>query len=629
MKKSLFCTALLTLFLASCSNNEPLINDGNEGDYSQANSYISVRLRTPNSGTRATENNDGTYTDGKGTYEDGTSDENYVSRVRFYFFDENGEAAKVRFNNITNKHLNYVDWVPSSENDFGGGDHDETVEKTMTATIGLTFVDGTEVPKMIFAVANPTADLLTKQGKNLPEEMSGMNLTDLQGIVDDYLSVLTTETTETTEGKFVMTNSVYVDDNKPVYATPVEATKFKETAEAAKGDPVVIYIERILARVDFGVSDEMVKATLDGVKGTFYEVGKYTLNDADAEGGKETSTPDVPIYVKFLGWDVTSTTNLSRFVKEVNPAWTDDKNVLGEGEPWNAAIYHRSFWAVNPNKTLNPNFGYQYGNFGKVDESSSVVPEGQFALSFDMPESGKYAQTYIQENANPYNAELTAMAPESPTKVIIAAQLVDKKGEALTICEWGYNKYTLDGLKNQLAKVLNDLYYKDPEKPTEWNQIAPSMLTFTTTDPLGRSEEQDYYVYAVLDEDAAKDYDWYDGFGENAKPFKKDDGSTAFEEINKYICRFVNHAMIWNSGMTYYFFDIRHLGAKGTPGFHGIVRNHIYRTTVTSVTGLGTPVYDPGKKIEPEVVDPKESILAAKVEILSWRVVSQGYDLTW
>ena len=87
--------------------------------------------------------------------------------------------------------------------------------------------------------------------------------------------------------------------------------------------------------------------------------------------------------------------------------------------------------------------------------------------------------------------------------------------------------------------------------------------------------------------------------------------------------------MVWNTGMTYYYFDVKHLGASGSPAYYGIVRNHIYKTTVTSVTGLGTPVYDPDQIIEPEKPKYNESLIQADIRILQWRIVSQDYELEW
>lgn len=79
----------------------------------------------------------------------------------------------------------------------------------------------------------------------------------------------------------------------------------------------------------------------------------------------------------------------------------------------------------------------------------------------------------------------------------------------------------------------------------------------------------------------------------------------------------------WNEGRTYFYTDIEHNG-----NICGIVRNHLYKLTINSITGFGTPVPDPDKEIIPEKpTDDENSYIAAKVEILSYKVVSQSVDL--
>lgn len=643
MKKSLLLIPAFALILASCSSEEPSSSDLQKPDYAAATSYLTINLLPSNGmgmGTRADDNTP--YSPGEddpedGLYEDGTSKENTVTRVRFYFFGAGGAPFAVRQNLTNDEYDNFVDWYPNST-EVGGPVHDETVEKTLTATLGLTFSDNSTKPAQVLAVANPTDEILyyVSNGNYPNMSTNSMSLGELQKVVANYLPY--------DNNNFVMSNSVYVANGNVVYTTALEDKNFQLTpADAAKKENIVtIYIERVLARVDFGISESLESTTIDGVEGTFYKVGTYTLNDG--ANGDDTEE-NAAIYVKLLGWNVTSTTDQSRLIKEVNKNW-ENEDIMGEesGLLWNTADYHRSFWAINP-ATVD----YQFGNFGNVTGLPSITPEGQVANSLGISAKGKFTTTYLQENANPWTAEnaeeIDAAAPSSPSKVIIAAQLVDAKGQPLTICEWGYNKYTLQGLKNQLAKALPNLYYETTTDDGEqaWKQIDANMITFTTTDPLVKDnfEDKEYYVYAVLDtkylegfmeENDMEGMTWAlksaDGkFNE----FTSQAGKPSIEDqVNLYIRGIVNHAMIWNSGLTYYFFDIRHLGEDDeAAGYVGIVRNHLYRTTVTGLKGLGTPVYDPSLEIHPEVTNPEETVIAAKINILSWRLVTSGYELNW
>ena len=86
----------------------------------------------------------------------------------------------------------------------------------------------------------------------------------------------------------------------------------------------------------------------------------------------------------------------------------------------------------------------------------------------------------------------------------------------------------------------------------------------------------------------------------------------------------VDRALVWKSGMTYYFYEIKHLENQ-----KGVVRNHIYDTKVTKITGLGTPVYNPDEIIYPEKPNENDHYIAAKINILSWRIIKDDYELEW
>lgn len=87
-------------------------------------------------------------------------------------------------------------------------------------------------------------------------------------------------------------------------------------------------------------------------------------------------------------------------------------------------------------------------------------------------------------------------------------------------------------------------------------------------------------------------------------------------------------AEIRKDGKAYYYVPIKHLG-KGTDAIaeYGIVRNHFYKITLTGITGFGTPVYDPDKVVDPAVPTYENTFLAARVQVLQWRVVNQNASL--
>lgn len=657
--KKIFFLSLLALVMASCTNDELVSgNSGNDdATLDQASSFLTIKMRTANAinMTRANEGNDLTgddnSTSGDATttppeYENGTADENAVTRVRFFFFDENGNACGVHHNSASDTYNSFIDWYPTDgdvpnpypgengqDNPANPGDNTsvvpgnsgnpgKTVEKVLTATLGLNMKEANSQPAKVMAIINPTAKVLNlPNATNNADNVNGPSLPQLQDVVEDYLTGLT-------QNNFVMSNSVYLDANKEIankeirYTTVIDNKSIALTPEVAAENPVTIYVERVLARLDLGFEDDFFEKednkTIDGEQLPIFKATSLKKRDVE-DDGKVTEGGEEDIYVKFLGWNVTRTANMSRLVKEINEMW-EDESVLG-AEPWNTKDYRRSFWAINPDKKKNTAFDYQYGTF-EEPKNNDVDNNVNIAQALELPiEKGEFTTTYLQENAAPCSEPNAA--PEACSQVIIAAQLVDENGKKVDLAQWGYNYYTLEGLKRQLANVLGQLYMVNTTTGQEkYTRIEPKHIDFQYEDPANANNEKNYYVYAVLSDEASK-ATWQLGNAEGTEAFAK------AEDVNKYIRDMVNHAMIWKDGYTYYFFPIKHLGEAGTSGETGVVRNHIYRCKIKSVAGLGVPVYEPDQIIIPEDPGKDDAIIDAEIRILQWRVVEQGYDLVW
>lgn len=601
MKKQFLLLPLFGLLLAGCADKESLVlneEDSLSGPVSR--SFLSVNIvSASNAATRAEGDS------APGNYEDGSASESKVNAVRFFFFDEKGDAAPISKRSGTGNYQSYIDWYPTAT-DSEDGDSNETVEKVLKATLGISVPDKEEYPTQVVAVLNPTSEILdlgTSSSSNAPEpgedtpegaadepstpstSVVGPNLSTLLSVVNDFKTGLYTN-------NFVMSNSVYVDGDTEINTTSLSNDNFAETVEAAESNTVTIFVERVLARLDLSIG-------LTPVSGKdYYE----TKSDGYTLDGKETSTN---IYVKFFNWNTTCTPKESRLIKSFPSGWKDKEFAVND--PWNAPIYHRSFWAENPS-SLKYKDGYQFCSYNGVA----------------LPMPGSEAETtYLQENAA---KSATEMATEHPSQVIIAAQLVGEDGQPITIAKWANRMYTLDGVKTAIANVLN-LYHEVGGTKTK---IIPDSIHFATWKELYGStpkdvDEANYYVYAKVDGNTT----WYQKTGDSEYT------ELLGTEVKTYIRDVVNHVMVWNEGKTYYYFDIRHLGKNDEktdlekiPGYYGVVRNHIYASKVTKLAGLGTPVYDPDEEIIPEMPE-DDTMLSADVKILQWRVVSNDYELTW
>ena len=580
---------MAALMFSACSRDEDTTGS-NGPDGEATTSYLTVNLvAAPNMGTRATGD--------KENYEDGTANENKVTSVRFYFFDASSKAAPVK-QNAQQGYDNYYDW--SVDDDESTGSDAPNVEKKLKATLIIKSPKSAEdkMPASVVAVINPPV--------GLPTDVA--SLEDLNKITADYSAL--------SNNNFVMSNSVYADGTTKMEAVNVSG-HICPTEAAALKDPVVIYVERVLAKVRLDVADLTGQIKDVNYGGETFTIYPTSTND------KEQKFENKDIYVRFLGWNVTATADKSHLMKSIDPTWPD--NLFGASEPWNFDAYFRSFWAINPTGGVN----YGYGPFNTADDNTRANLKNFADANY----------TYVQENA----AETTGAASKTktPTQVIIAAQLVDNAGKPMEFAEWAGEKYSVDDLMVELAdhaSLYKEDQVPDPENPGKTKlgrrKVLPTEIELkTATEVNGEPQKTQpgrYYVYAQLKQSE---------FGGNNKWFKDTEmgnGTTILpspqitniDEANEQL-EAAGHAKVWKSGMTYYYFDIEHLGEEGKPGEYGVVRNHLYNANITKIAGLGTPVYNPDEDIYPEKPEDDDQYIAAEINILSWRLVPNDVVLEW
>lgn len=569
-KGILFMSMLTSLFFAGCSQDEIAPNGEDNGNGEARTSYMAVNLVSSGNSTRVAEG-----------YEDGTSEENKVSKVRFYFFNGSGSAVPVKLNGT--QRVNYYDWTPpkdSQEEDKGSGGNGNYIESIVKATIVINTAEGDRIPQRIAAILNPSITTLGDGSKDLDK---------LKEIYRDYAA-----SDLTASGSFVMFNAVYAKDNTAYSTALIEAKNLCKTKEDALHNPVTIKVERNVAKV---------KVTLDPGIG-FDQDNKLLLKDKE---GNNIIVKDKQVYLKLNGWDLTAESKQTRLVKKINPN-------AGGGDWWDGT--DRTFWAINA-----PEAGNSYHDYKVINNPFLTEVDGV----------SKPKALYTNENAE----DVSLTDAINRTKVIISGTLCDADGNSFTIARHmgAYYADSFDSeneaenlivLKKSILSQLstNDHHYYYAAGENARNSINESHLKIVIAEQTDTEEsKQNCYVYAQLTDDAASKT-WYDTKEQNASPIAPAKINDALK--NKEV---VDRALVWNEGKTYYYYAIKH--SLGGPTHEGVVRNHIYDTKVTKIAGLGTPVYDPDRVIYPEKPDPNDHYIAAEIKILSWRIISDEYALEW
>lgn len=618
MKKHLFLGILGAMALASCSSDEPISDNGGNGNGTTNGEvqYLSVNIvSTPASPALASSKAAGNQTtgnpDGNATYEEGYASENAVKKVRFYFFDALGKAANVRG---TETGVNFYDW----ENPADDGQDLPNVEKQLAATIVIHTgsPDNHSLPAQLVAVLNPTSALGD----------GAMDLDDLRDITEDY--VATAKTSTESAGAFVMMNSVYANGTNEIIANQIPESAYQTTEELAKNNPVNIYVERNVAkvRVKFDHSDAS-EITYIKVGGEETGYSAALLKDKDGNNLTiEVNGRTEQLYVRMYGWNVTGETDKGYLSKHIDPAtWGTGSNLFGT-EQWNWSPYFRSYWAKNP-----AGLTQAWHNF-------DAIMTGGKNFSGDQANS-----IYINENA-PYLAatkESVAANVEKFTKVILKGQLILHDGTPVELCKYaGMTMAGEDALKDALLSQLtqNGMIYKhtvvDGEKKvaslTKADVVFKTALASgdTSVDASEKTVGR-YYVYMQLAPEVTADENTVWNFSGDVNNTTGADKLSSVAKINTYLKTQLGSAQIYNGGDTYYFFPLQHLGDEGKIGYYGVVRNHIYDCVIENLAGLGTPVYDPTEVVYPEKPKEEDTFIGAKINILSWRVVPNNVKLEW
>ena len=409
---------------------------------------------------------------------------------------------------------------------------------------------------------------------NPPATLTGSkSLSDLQTAIADYSSTTS----------FVMSNSVYASEGTEVVATDIVG-KVAQSQADAEANPVDIYVERVLAKV------------------------RVAFSNADKENQYKVSEDGEPaVYAKILGWAVTRTADKSNLLKDIDLAWND----MTLGFTWNDEPFLRSYWATTPTTvTLEKKSQDEI-----INDQKPATPVG--ATNISVPR-------YCQENTK----------ADEHTEVVVVAQLVNEEGYPKPIYKYfGEEHDSEEDILTLIANKYNNVYYTrtvGASLPggTEYEYesfITPDNIHFEATTP--ETGGEDYEAIAQLNDNALDGVTIYienpDYTGSNEKYIALADAEAT---INKELAK--NPAQIATKGYVYYYTPIKHLGtATGSTGEYGVVRNHIYDVTITDIKGYGTPIFDPNKDIDTTHPSNEEVYIAARINVLSWRVVSSDVTL--
>lgn len=562
----LFPLACAALMMSACSSDDP-----NNGGSTGVNDPQYLAVNIVNVGATPTR---------AGDYENGTTEESTIKKVRFYFFNGDGSPYLIKATGTEVTGGENKNWLEATPGDDTTTPGSSNVEKITQAVL---VIDGVQnaAPSAIVAVVNPeTVDATTLKNGGT------MRLSELRNTAVGQ-NFYKKDASTGAVSDFVMSNSVYVNTGEDVCASLV-AGHVATSAETAKAKPVELYVERVVAKVTANVDETAFKLG----DGTDWDATKYGTKKAVGKIG------DNEVYAVIDGWGLASENGKAEIEKKVDKTWSDGN--LGFS-PWTTSDYHRCFWEQSVA------FDAGIGGNQPVNHRYSDLKAKMNEVLYTLPNTPANKVTDLQNN--------------DLTKLAVAATLKYKDADGnwhdADICRYnGVQFLGVDNLKKQVALTFSQ-YYTSTDANT-YTQLSASDIDFK--DPDGTMQQ--YRVTPTLAADPAGTKKYYTKTTSGSTPtFTEVPKSTVLAAIE------AAKAEIRKGGKAYYYVPIKHLGNTGEVAEYGIVRNHFYKITLSGIKGFGTPVYNPDQVVEPVVPTYEDTYLAARVQVLQWRVVNQNANL--
>lgn len=576
-----------TMAMAACSDS--LDESGNTGQGPlTGEGYVRVAINMPTvSSTRAfSEDTD---------LDDGLDNEWTVKKGIIAFFEgtKTGGEAEAKF-------VKAYDLGTPSNNLVGGQVSNKPYSKTLNAP--MLSDENNQMYALVILNNGATNNLASvdNEGKRLTLKNGDAPIMLESGTstfkeLDGAKWALNSDEVTSSANGFLMLNAPLYDGVSKKAQTLVPV-KVYPTEEEAGQNPVNIYVERIVAKVDVSIPDlaqigtDSKKEGLAVKENTVYTGDQVVFVD-DNDGAEP------------LGWVLNVTNKNTKPLRNVSGIadWLDNtkfptlvgRDFIGttfvekvEGQ----YDWRRIYWAIDNNyDATSTDFNIYRSN----SEGSSLPAEWK---AYSESTTAGIVPQYCLENTAP----AADMKENNTTCVLIKAiYLVDGiDAEDKSFFMIGDNAVTLSKAEF-LSKIKTDLGIADDAGIT-----------------LGINDVDGGYYKG-----ASKLKELISGLEGSGTTY--DDALNGLGEVRYYK----------NGGCYYYSVPIQHFTIeqpKGQAvtdanflGGYGVVRNNWYQIQINSVSGPGEPGVDPGE--EPIVKD--EGYLNCTINVLSWAKRSQGVDL--
>ena len=287
-------------------------------------------------------------------------------------------------------------------------------------------------------------------------------------------------------------------------------------------------------------------------------------NIVDASGDPTATT----LYVNLTGWKLRNRYVKANLFKEINA----NGNYF---DAWNVPTFHRSYWEQTSNDATNL-FDRTYDITDEADFYRGNYVDNAEGAEYLKNVAYTYPNTAWASGSDAYVPDFASDRATCSTAIVVRGIVCsDEEGKnPVNLIRWAGVYYLESTFKQMVITAYNAQF--------ETNLGA----------------DQVHFIPGAPNK-------WIAAVGQNNATM-----NNRYFDIER-----------WVDGQTSFYVNIKHANNGNTP-LYGVVRNHIYDYTFDNVIGLGLPGNTPENP-----VDETESYIAARLNVLNWKVVSNTVTL--
>lgn len=594
----------LGMFLIGCS--ESLVPEPSQPLEKDTDFYINVKIATPAEEETRADNTNTSAND----YVNGTDEEQAINKILFVFY------------NSANQYVGNATYTPSGNQTAVDDKIAGSIETIMQFTVPVTVAAGSTKPAYVMAYVNPTlkaeSDLFNDYEKAL-------------GAFRNLDDVLPSSKTNGHKG-FTMNNSVHYEaeknDELPTIAIPIKSTNdnnnqlFTSEADAlASANPIVIYVERVVAKVTLNEGDNITESnnTVTAEDG----VTTYTLNFEALGWGlsnlekatflvKNFRTDDVGNPTVFtspmtftnyqygtLNGRLNSPSDPTKSLE--NPSWNFPGGNNNNDANWGISG-HRTFWALSPTYYHKDDDGDNMVNIPSyADEiyNGTTVNDAKFPLKYrsyndiynvsgTKPVVGTYGKNIGDTQYTLEHTMQASMVTDFQKRAVTCAVVVGKYILKDGNTDVKYDNFyirkimTEDGAKtiiypsdNDMKKAYleknNTIYIKDPADNSKWITVPYEIgeggneyfADFEIEHPFLDSPVPSRYVTLKLKDNVpANKYYYQNATGSAFVPVTSANVKAVNSDLYNNLVSLLGGIEMYYSGYAYFEVPVRHLWGR-------------------------------------------------------------------